>query len=526
MLTKNTRKHLMSFLAGAGLSLLGLSSQAQNLYINGGIFHMAANSNTYVLGNLFLENTNVTGPGRMHMVGASAQTVSGNDSSISRLVINNANHVSLLSNVGISDTMFLTAGRVILGINHLYMHNNAGFGGAPFDATRMVVADTSGTVRVGFGAAVTKLVPIGDVTGTSEYSPVSIVMSSGTFTGFRPHLAVNLRDRIHPNILDPSATLSRFWSINASGITAFSITPTFSYLDADIVGTETDLSGQKWNSSWTTFSAVDHSNNQFTTSGVTSLSDFTAGGSIVVFAKALLQGAYSSGGNMKLDLRMGNAVGTTNLLPAAQPYNIAPWNYSGGENKDTGTMGSTVVDWVLVELRSTFNGTPVTNGRRAGLVLQNGNIADTSGTFGLRFPGVPSGFYYIVVRHRNHLAVMSRDSIELTASTPVFDFTDAQSKAYGTNAMASLGGGVFGLIAGDATSNGIVAYIGTGSDGASVNTAVGVFTPGNILLNVYNRNDMNFDRVVSYLGTGNDRARVLTTVGTFTPGNTVLTQVP
>ena len=37
--------------------------------------------------------------------------------------------------------------------------------------------------------------------------------------------------------------------------------------------------------------------------------------------------------------------------------------------------------------------------------------------------------YYIVVKHRNHLSIMSADAMELNGLT-TYDFTDAQSRAY------------------------------------------------------------------------------------------------
>ena len=52
----------------------------------------------------------------------------------------------------------------------------------------------------------------------------------------------------------------------------------------------------------------------------------------------------------------------------------------------------------------------------------------------------PEGDYYIVIEHRNHLSVMSKNKVTLPNVT-VYDFTTAQDKAYGTNPMADLGGG-------------------------------------------------------------------------------------
>ena len=41
----------------------------------------------------------------------------------------------------------------------------------------------------------------------------------------------------------------------------------------------------------------------------------------------------------------------------------------------------------------------------------------------------PNNTYYIVVKHRNHLAVMSSDLVELKGIT-TYDFTTSESQAY------------------------------------------------------------------------------------------------
>ena len=160
-----------------------------------------------------------------------------------------------------------------------------------------------------------------------------------------------------------------------------------------------------------------------------------------------LQGPYSSG-------TMSTALNTGGYLPLSQPYGTFPWNYYGNESVSSVPAG--VVDWVLVELRSTYNGSAVS--RRAGFVTSDGTIVDVDGTSALDFGGTLPGNYYIVVRHRNHLAVMSSSAVTLPDNS--YDFTTAQNKAYtppsGPNPMIALGGGNYGMIAGDANSDGTV----------------------------------------------------------------------
>ncbi len=62
------------------------------------------------------------------------------------------------------------------------------------------------------------------------------------------------------------------------------------------------------------------------------------------------------------------------------------------------------IDCILVSLRTNFNSVPVTKG--AGFVKSDGYIVDIDGKSPPRF-NVASGNYFIIVGHRNHLAIMS-----------------------------------------------------------------------------------------------------------------------
>ncbi|MBK9097328.1 MAG: hypothetical protein IPM14_04235 [bacterium] len=160
--------------------------------------------------------------------------------------------------------------------------------------------------------------------------------------------------------------------------------------------------------------------------------------------KIFLQGPYVSATGT-----MNTTLNTNGYIPLAQPYNTAPWNYTGTESVDTIPAG--VVDWILLELRSDLT-TQVS--RRAAFLLNNGSVVDLDGVSNVKFPGVAPGDYYTVIRHRNHLAVMTANPVTLSFSPVLYDFSTAQTQAYGTVPLADLGSGRFGLIAGDGNANG------------------------------------------------------------------------
>ena len=174
-------------------------------------------------------------------------------------------------------------------------------------------------------------------------------------------------------------------------------------------------------------------------------------GSAVVKIKVFLQGSYNGSGEMTTLLN------TNEYIPLSQPYNTDPWNYTGTEA--VGSVPAGVVDWVLVELRTDTNADS-TKAKRAGFLKNDGTVIDTNGSSSLTFSGINAGDYYIVVRHRNHLAIMSAAAVALDAVSSLYDFTTAQTQAYGTDPMKDLGSGEYGMYAGDGNSDGQV----TGTD--------------------------------------------------------------
>lgn len=179
-----------------------------------------------------------------------------------------------------------------------------------------------------------------------------------------------------------------------------------------------------------------------------------SGSSTAVTISAFLQGPYSGGS-------MTTTLNSNNFIPLLQPYNASPWNYTGTET--VSSIPSGVVDWVLVELRRNTADSSTTQ-KRACFILNDGTITDLDGTSPVNFYKTGDiSSYYIVIRHRNHLAVMSANSLSLTSSlsgsyltggNSEYDFSTAQTQAFGTNPMLDIGGGIFGLISGDFNGSG------------------------------------------------------------------------
>ena len=225
--------------------------------------------------------------------------------------------------------------------------------------------------------------------------------------------------------------------------------------------------------------------------------------------KAYLQGPYAtSGDSMRTTLRQQG------LLPLHQPYNVAPWSYSGTES--VASVPDSIVDWVLVELRTPDWSAASKVATRAAFIKRAGRIVDLDGTSPVTFSGLASGNYYVVVRHRNHLAVMSASAVALSASSSLYDFTGSQNAAYSSDyglypPMKDLGNGKFGMYAGDVNGDGTVYYLGSGNDRGALLVEIGGSVNGTA--SGYISQDTNLDGSAYYLGPSNDRGIILVAIG-------------
>lgn len=169
----------------------------------------------------------------------------------------------------------------------------------------------------------------------------------------------------------------------------------------------------------------------------------------------LLEGAYDGAGGMNSALN--------GLLPLSQPYSDAmfdgtPLDYDGSES--VVSIPADVVDWVLVSLRGEpASGVDVVGSTEPAFVTEKGTIVGLDGDT-LRFDDVPPGSYHVIVRHRNHLSVISSDPVPgFTDGFGEWDFTSGIGQAYsnGGDPMKIVEAvGVYAMFAADGDADGLV----------------------------------------------------------------------
>lgn len=204
---------------------------------------------------------------------------------------------------------------------------------------------------------------------------------------------------------------------------------------------------------------------------------------VTVKLTALLEGAYNSAtGAMRTDLR------TEALLPLEQPFNQSPWNYNGEEQYATmSDMPINAVDWVLVEIRYPYDNYIVVE-KRAAILLSDGRIVDVNGfTDGVLFYRLAlTGAYYVSLKTRNHLAVMSPSTIAVSNAQLVHNFTSDVTQASGDIQLIEIDTGKWALRAGDINGDGRITI-------SDFNT----YTTNASTINQYLGSDCNFDTAVT-----------------------------
>ncbi len=179
---------------------------------------------------------------------------------------------------------------------------------------------------------------------------------------------------------------------------------------------------------------------------------------VAVEIDVLLQGAMLNNGGsniMRDDLRAGDNI------PTSSPYNL--------DSIDTSiltiTGANAIVDWVYVELRDANDNTFIVANTSA-LLQRDGDVVSLDGVSPVNI-NAPSGDYYVSIKHRNHLGIMTANTIALSSTATTIDFTDANNPiTFGTDAQTTFGmpSGVVAMWAGDTNGDGQLNYLGTTSE--------------------------------------------------------------
>ncbi|MEP6711078.1 MAG: hypothetical protein ABJA37_01615 [Ferruginibacter sp.] len=510
--------------------ILAIQSEGQ-LYNNGATIKIQSGASVFVAGDVQNNSAGViSNDGKLEVQGSFTNNATYNSVTLDdSLILSGGGNVTL--NGGASTLNYITinktantnnvtlTGSTLLGTKLDYISGN--FTTDPITNPSFVFsAPVSAIFNFTPGREIT-----GKVTRTSWVNGAAVVFN-------QPNMLVTTNGGTAPSTFtvlmipqsgggDPTLAereVKRKFQFTQTGGTAFTSDIRFAYLDGELnTNTEAnlvpwDLITTEWNGRLTPVTR-DIAVNYVSTTGIpfTELSNEwkLADPRYTFNATAFMRGPWNGSTAMNTSLNSGG------ILPTTQPYNTTPFNYTGTETVGA-IPNANVVDWVLVELRKPATGLPqdalssTIIGRKAGFVLNNGLVVDIDGVTPISFDISKQGSAFMVVRHRNHLGVMSNALGSNAAGTFTNDYSLLANSYKPTGAPSNPVvllpgvGGKYGMWGGDANKNGVVNVtdINVIKFAISASATGYVFTDAN-LNNAINATDVSFTKAtIASTGTG------------------------
>jgi hypothetical protein len=152
---------------------------------------------------------------------------------------------------------------------------------------------------------------------------------------------------------------------------------------------------------------------------------------LTVDLTVFLEGAYMASDSMNVT---GLFHGAT---PLDQPFSDPGMNGTILEHDTTlsvSTWHTNYIDWILVSLRTDSSAASQVF-QTPAILRKDGSVVDTSGT-ALTIHGLSAGSYYVVVRARNHLPVMSASAVDFSTGSGTWDFSTGPGSAFSNDGPA------------------------------------------------------------------------------------------
>ncbi|MFA5404903.1 MAG: trypsin-like serine protease [Ignavibacteria bacterium] len=186
------------------------------------------------------------------------------------------------------------------------------------------------------------------------------------------------------------------------------------------------------------------------------MQDFMEQQAITLNLKVFLAGAISDNSDT-----MSTVLNYKNYLPLTPPDTLSgngePFIYI----REPGELVTpkffqnhrNIVDWIIIEIRDFKNmNKPIDT--LAAFLRRDGKVMSLSGDSIITLNmNIPPENYYIIIRHRNHLSVMTSNPVYLSSDSYLYDFSECKEQFYGNDA-ALLNNDKYGMYPGDADNNG------------------------------------------------------------------------
>jgi len=247
-------------------------------------------NSTGAIGNIRMTGTRIFNSYANYVYNGNAAQVTGNGlpTSVYNLSINNSSGITLTSNTTISGTLNLISGNLLTNTNSISLGTSStNFGSLTTSSGKIIgkfirqISNSENSILFSVGTSEVKYTPI----------TLSNIIGSGTFS-------VTAVADAHPNVLGTNV-LQMYWKLTNGGLSSADIT--FNYLDADVVGNESNYVIGKYDGNWSFPGGnVNTATNQATITGVTSFSDWSLGDQSALPVELSSFSASLIGSNIKL----------------------------------------------------------------------------------------------------------------------------------------------------------------------------------------------------------------------------------
>ncbi|MBL7871123.1 MAG: hypothetical protein JNM78_05895, partial [Cyclobacteriaceae bacterium] len=198
---------------------------------------LVSTSGTLSLSGVFINSGTFSNNGGTVHYNGSSQTIA--PVTYNHLDVNQSSgQASLGGSTNVNGVLTLTNGALNLNTFDLNLGSTATISVAGPSATKMIIASTGSQVIKTYNGIGSFTFPIGDNTGTVEYSPITVNVTAGS--GFPANVGISVFDAKHPNNSSTTNFLTRYWQINST-ITGGIATISGTYLPVDISGTEASV---------------------------------------------------------------------------------------------------------------------------------------------------------------------------------------------------------------------------------------------------------------------------------------------
>lgn len=309
----------------AGVTATSNVTVSGNLTTTAGTLNMGTNTLS-IGGNVVRNGTTQTGDvdassGTVVFNGTSNQAIPNlafKTNAFKNLTVNNTgsspnNLITPSSALTVNGVMTFTAGNLNIAGNNFTFGTAATTAGTP-SSSSMIIASGGGNVIKMVNSTGGFTFPIGDNSGMVEYSPVGFNLSSASISA-GAYVMANVVNARHPNMAPLVSTyIDRYWNIASSGLTSIVSSITYSYVDADIHGTESTLHAGIYSSgSWNPGDPVIAASNTLVFSSTSNLTGALSAGPLAALnlGEVLNPSAFCINGNPVINWTSTSETGTS-----------------------------------------------------------------------------------------------------------------------------------------------------------------------------------------------------------------------